>query len=182
MQELIQEYQESRQILRNQIRQLRQKVFECDDDVELTDLKHDISMMNSMVRDMTESISLMRNPKYELRGKRKVVTMDPFEMSGLSITDNRDPGNESDMRKQIREAYWETIEKNLGFLTTKQRSTLERWIKQKKTISEIAAEDGVSRQSVWERIFGNRSHPGALRKLRDGLVIGENKQYEKQQA
>lgn len=172
MEKMIQEYKEGRKQLRQLIKDINVRIAAADDEDLLMDLKSDKSIINGMIRDMTEAISLMRSSHYRLRGSvqdQKVQVMDPDMIQKLDLPAYKwDPDTESILRDQILEKYWTMIEQRMDLLTNKQRSTLERWISQSKSISDISREDGVSRQAVWVRLFGDRTNRGALRILRDG--------------
>lgn len=175
MEDLIQEYKTGRKALRDRVKAIQGRIQEIDDPADEMDLAAEKSLVNGMIRDMTEAISLMKNPHHRLRGVKKdaskreltIVTMDPAQMSLLNIPEREwDPDEEDYLRKRIRETFELHIQRRMDLLTNKQRSTIQRWIYQEKSISQIARDDGVSRQSVWERLFGNRTHQGALKKLK----------------
>lgn len=177
MEDLIQEYKQGRTELRGQVKAIKIQIKATDDISDQLDLKHDLSLINSMIRDMTEAISLMKNPMYRLRGSNKdpnkteskIIFMDPAHLNLLNIPEESwEPDQEDEVRAKIKRELTLVLEKNMNLLTSKQMSTIHRWINLEKSISEIAREDQVSRQSVWERIFGNRTHQGALRKLKTG--------------
>jgi hypothetical protein len=171
MERLILEYRESRKILRAGIKRTEKRI-EYADEIEVMDLKNDLSLMHSMLRDLTEAISIMRSPFYEYRGQAKddkVIYLDPEKINSLDISPaSWDPDTEHIIRSQIRDKYWTMIQSRMDLLTNKQKSTLERWVIQDKSISDISRDDGVSRQAVWVRLFGDRTNKGAMKILRDG--------------
>lgn len=175
MEDLIQEYMEGRRTLAQLSKRLKQDMEVADEnDLELIlRIKHDQSLVNGMIRDMTESLSIMRSSYYRLRGSvqdQRVQYMDPqlIQMMDVPAAAHYDPATEGILRNQIMNDYWSIIERRMDLLTNKQKSTLERWINQGKSISAISREDGVSRQAIWIRLFGDRTNKGALRILRDG--------------
>lgn len=177
MERLILEYKEGRKQLGVMIKDINIKILSADpdDDLELImALRNDKSLINGMIRDMTESISMMKSSHYRLRGSvqdQKVQLMDPDMIREMDLPAYKwDPDSEILLRNEILEKYWTIIESRMELLTSKQSSTLERWIQQSKSISDISREDGVSRQAIWIRLFGDRTNKGALRILRDGRV------------
>lgn len=176
MEDLVEQYREGRRALRELSRSIEKKMELTDDPVDITDLQNDLSLINGMERDMTESISLMLNPKHEMRGESKIILMDPAALTSSleedqllkDQTDQEEPSDEDRARVKVMEELGDLIRERMDLLTNKQKSTLHRWIFDEMTISEIAAADGVSRQSVRERIFGNKTHNGAISKLKNG--------------
>lgn len=170
MEKLIQEYRKGRSELRLLLRSIDERIAADEDNDLIMDLKNDKSLINGMIRDMTESISLMSSVHYKLRGsERKVQLMDPDMIKDLDLPSYKwDPDTEILLKNQILEKYWTMIEVRMDLLTNKQKSTLERWIISGKGISDISREDGVSRQAVWVRLFGDKTNKGALKILRDG--------------
>jgi hypothetical protein len=167
---LIQEYKETRRILRVVIKKVELRLLETDDEAEEMDLINDLSLLNGMLRDVTEVIGMMQSAYHRPRGQDKVVLMDPAMIREMEIPKMRewDPETEGSLRNEVLERYGSVYKSRIHLLTQKQLSTLERWIIQEKSISEISREDGVSRTAVWIRIFGDRTNMGALKILRDG--------------
>jgi hypothetical protein len=167
--DLIEQYTEGKRQLRKTAKLLKRKIDESDDAADLMDLNNDLSLINGMIRDMTEAIGLMSSPFHKARGERKEILMDPHMISTMDLTEEKwDPTEEDAIRRKVLDEFEMLIKRRIDLLTNKQKSTLIRWIYDVKTFSEIAQEDGVSRQAIWDRIFGNKSHAGALRKLREG--------------
>lgn len=170
MKNLIDQYMEGRKDLRQLLRKTEARLHMAADEDEIMDLKNDMSLINGMIRDMTESISMMRSLHYQIRGKakqNKVQHLDPEILDRL-VPAKWDPEKEDHIRSEIRSNFWHLIQQRMDLLTPKQSTTLERWIHQAKSISDISREDGVSRQAVHVRLFGDRTNKGALRILRDG--------------
>jgi hypothetical protein len=172
MDKLIQEYRKGRKDLRLMLKEIDLRISQEEDLEMILTLKNDKSLINGMIRDMTESISLMRSVHHKIRGRAtddKVQLMDPEMIQRLEVPAIKwDPDTENILRRQILDKYWGIIESRMDLLTNKQRSTLDRWIIKSTSISDISREDGVSRQAVWVRLFGDRTNKGALRILRDG--------------
>lgn len=173
MEGLIQEYKVGRKQLRETYKRINQQItlLEDPDDIEMVmSLKNDKSLVSGMIRDMTESIKMMKSSHYKLRGSEpKMQPMDPKMINDLNLPAYKwNPDSEVFLRNEILDNYRTLIESRMDMLTTKQSSTLERWVHQGKSISDISREDGVSRQAIWVRLFGDRTNKGALRILRDG--------------
>lgn len=177
MKDLIREYKQGRADLRKRVTEIKREILATDDESLAFDLKHKKSIFEGMLRDMSDTIKLMENKHHKLRGMSKdanenefkVITMDPNLISLLNISDVVvDQDDEQELRSRIVDQFGPLIKKRMHLLTAKQRSTLHRWIFEGKRLFEIAQDDGVSRQSVHERLFGNRTHQGAIKKLRDG--------------
>lgn len=173
MEDLIRQYREGRKSLRVKAGDLRERIKESDDAADLMDLKSDLSLINGMIRDMTEIIGLMTNSFHRMRDEKKIFSMDPHIISQLEHKeDTWDPDQEDSIRSTVFDEFSAQIEQRMDLLTSKQKDTLLRWIFEGKSFSQIALEDGVSRQAVYDRIFGNKSHNGAIKKLRGGEIDG----------
>ena len=169
MEDLIRQYKDGRKNLRDKAKSLKAHIQESDDTADLMDLKNDLSLINGMIRDMTDVIGLMSSPHHKIRGEKNVITMDPHLISAMDLSEKEwDPDNEETIRSKVLDEFETLMRSRMQLLTNKQKSTLHRWIYGGQSLSEIAVDDGVSRQAVWDRIFGNKSHSGALRKLRGG--------------
>lgn len=170
MEDLISQYRSGRKDLRDLSRRLKERAMMADDTALQMEINADRSLVESMIRDMTEAISLMKSPFNQLRGSSNVVLIDPHLMSMMEYKEEEcwDPTAEDDLRSKVMDQYQDLIKERLHLLTNKQRSTLKRWIFDEKPFSLIAQEDAVTRQAIFQRIFGNKTHSGALRKLKDG--------------
>lgn len=170
MKYLIPSYEKSKDDVRQGIRRINRRLRATKPDTaEWIQLKRDKSIMESMVRDLSDVILMLKNQRSTTnRSLRRTITMDPSSMSLLAHPANMDEEAETKLRSEIRENFQDVIKERLGSLTLKQGSTLERWIFQGRTMAEIGREDHVSRQAVWVRLFGDKTNRGALRILRTG--------------
>lgn len=183
MSDLISQYKEGRASLRLGIRERKQKVIKLKKQSSArVRMEHEISLLEGMVRDMTEAIRLMAITYGDLRAysEKQTFLMDPADIQRLSILATEYNPELEDLedllRRQIMTRYGSMMRSRMGQLTIKQRTTLERWIHDEdpRTMAEIAREDSVSRQAVWIRIFGDKTNRGALKTLR-----GEDDLYGK---
>lgn len=183
MEDLIREYKLGRADLRKRARELRQLIESSKergstlDESDVFEIKHSLSMYNGMIRDMSETIQLMSNRFYQLRGmskdgnltERKEIVMDPALIRLIHIPDlSQVEDAEDHLREKVLQELGNILEDRMDLLTSKQRHTLHRWIVDGKRMFEIAAEDGVTRQAIHQRLFGSKIHQGAVQKLRDG--------------
>lgn len=176
MEDLISQYKEGRTRLRLGIKERKGEKKDLHKSSRAwIRLEREISLMESMVRDMTESIRLMAVTYGDLRAyqdEHRTILMDPIDMQKLNVISvEYDPeliDLEDVLKQEIQQRYGHMIRTRMDQLTNKQRTTLERWISTEdpKTLAEIAREDSVSRQAVWVRLFGDKTNRGALRTLR----------------
>lgn len=166
--DLIMQYQQGRDELQDEIKKLQGRI-RCMVDLgaDVDSLKRDLSLLNGMARDMSEAIQMMKSHTHISRGQGKIMLMDPYIMSQLQLQVNTDDPEDHERDRWIQ-ILQDKIQERMQLLTTKQRSTIHRWLFEGKTISQIAREDFVARQCVHQRIYGSKTHPGALGKLRDG--------------
>jgi len=184
MEDLIREYKQGRADLRIRAREIRQMIESSTergstlDENDVFELKHSLSLYNGMIRGMTETIQLMTNRFYQLRGmskngnltESKEIVMDPalLRLIHIPAPEEETEDGEDKLRESVLQELGSVLERRMDLLTNKQRSTLQRWVVDGKRIFEIAAEDGVTRQAIFQRLFGSKIHLGAVQKLRDG--------------